>query len=149
MTIRDRINEDLKTAMKSGEKLRLETIRTIRASMIEMDKRGLNRPMTDEEEVQVILAAAKKRKEAIELYEKGGRMDLVEQETKELEIIKQYLPEQLSPAEVETRLKEIIAQTGATGPKDLGKVMGVAMKEMKGKADGKVIQESVKRLLGA
>ena len=149
MKLSDRINEDLKNAMKSGDKLRLETIRTVRAGMIELQKRGLNREPTDEEEMQVLLAGVKKRKEAIEMYEKGGRADLVDQESRELRIIQEYLPAQLSESDINARLKEIISETGAASAKDLGKVMGIAMKEMKGKADGKIIQESVKRLLGA
>ncbi len=149
MNLKEKISEDLKTAMKSGDKLRLETIRTICAGIIEFEKRGLNRELTEDDVTQVLLANAKKRKEAIEMFEKGGRPDLVEKESKELEIIREYLPKQLSNEEIESRLKEIVAQIGATSAKDLGKVMGIAIKKMKGTADGKLIQEIVKRLLGS
>lgn len=134
--------------MKSGNVIRRETLRTLRAAIIELDKRGVKREPTEEEELQVIIGATKKRKEAIEQYEKAGRKDLVDQETKELAIINEYLPQQLTLQEVESRIQEIIAQIGASSAKDFGKVMPVAMKELRGKADGKIIQATVKRFLG-
>ncbi len=135
--------------MKSGDILRRETLRTVRATLIELDKRGVNREPTEEEELQVIIGAVKKRKEAIEQYEKAGRKDLVEQETKELAIINEYLPKQLTSEEVESHIREVIGRVGANSAKDFGKVMPVVMKELKGKAEGKLIQETVKRLLGS
>jgi hypothetical protein len=148
MTLSQRISEDIKTAMKGGDKTKLETIRSIRAQIIELSKRGTGSEITPEEEVTALLAAAKKRKEAIDLYRQAGREELALQEEKELEIINTYLPKQMSREEAEQLIDGIIAQTGATSQKDFGKVMPVAMKELKGKIDGKLVQEIVKLKLG-
>ena len=148
MALTEIINEDLKAAMKSGDSLKLNTIRSIRAQMIELSKRGTGTSITPEEELTALLAAAKKRKEAIEMYEKAGRNDLADQEKRELEIISTYLPKQMSREEGEVIIKKIIENIGATSSKDFSKVMSVAMKELKGKIDGKVIQEVVKQQLG-
>ena len=148
MALTEIINEDLKAAMKSGDSLKLNTIRSIRAQIIELSKRGIGTSITPEEEMTALLAAAKKRKEAIEMYEKAGRNDLADQEKRELEIISTYLPKQMSREEVEVIVKKIIGDIGATSSKDFSKVMPVAMKELKGKIDGKVVQEVVKQQLG-
>jgi len=97
----------------------------------------------------VLTAAVKKRKEAIELYEKGGRADLAHQERQELDVISSYLPKQLSKEEAEEVIQRIIAETGASSSKDFGKVMPLAMKELKGRIEGKLVQEIVKSKLGA
>jgi len=149
MALMDTISEDLKRAMKSGDKIRLETIRTIRAALLE--KQVEKRPsggMTPEDEIGVLISSAKKRKESIEIFRSAGRNELADQEEKELVIIQEYLPKQLSPNEIEDIVKCKIAEIGAAGAKDFGKVMPAVMKELKGKADGKIIQETVKRLLG-
>ncbi len=138
----------MKVAMKSGDKLKLETLRTVRAQMIELTKRGTGTELTPDEEISALLAAAKKRKEAIDLYRKAGREELAQQEEKELEIINSYLPKQMSKEEAEMIILGIITQSGATSARDLGKVMPLAMKELKGKIDGKVVQEIVKLKLG-
>lgn len=148
MTLNERINTDLKDAMKSGEKTKLETLRSIRAQMIELSKRGMGKEITADEELSVLMSAIKKRKEAIELYEKGGRMELVKQEQQELEIIIAYLPKQMSKEEAGQIIAAIITQTGAASAKDFGKVMPLAMKDLKGKIDGKIVQELVKNKLG-
>lgn len=150
MALMDKISGDLKAAMKSGDKLRLETLRTIRAALMEkeIERRGSGKEVTPEDELGVLTGAAKKRRESIEQFQKGGRADLVDQETKELGIIQEYLPKQMSAEEVVTVVRSIIAQAGAGGPADFGKVMPLAMKELKGKADGKLIQETVRRTLG-
>lgn len=148
MTLGDRINQDLKQAMKSGEKLKLETLRTIRAQMIELEKRGLGREITSDDELGVLNSALKKRKEAIEMYEKAGRSELVQQERSELEIITSYLPKQLSEEEANAIITKIVTDAGATTQKDFGKVMSLAMKELKGKIDGKIVQELIKKRLG-
>jgi uncharacterized protein len=148
MALTEIINKDLKSAMKSGDSVKLNTIRSIRAQLIELSKRGSGTSITPEEETSVLLAAAKKRKEAIEMYEKGGRIDLAAQEKRELEIINTYLPKQLTREEVEEIVKKLIVTLGATASKDFSKVMPAAMKELKGKIDGKVVQEIVKQLLG-
>ena len=148
MALTEIINEDLKAAMKSGDSLKLNTIRSIRAQIIELSKRGIGTSITPEEEMTALLAAAKKRKEAIEMYEKAGRNDLADQEKRELDIISTYLPKQMRREEVEVIVKKIIGDIGATSSKDFSKVMPVAMKELKGKIDGKVVQEVVKQQLG-
>jgi len=147
MNLTQRINEDLRAAMKSGNKLRLETLRMLRAQIIEFEKKGLDRPMNEDDEMSILMSASKKRKEAIEIFTKAGRMELVEQETKELEIISEYLPKQLSHEDAEKIVENLIQQSGAASMKDLGKVMPIAMKELKGKIDSKVISEIVKQKL--
>ncbi len=149
MTLNEQINNDLKAAMKAGQKTKLETLRLLRAHMIELSKRGEGKEITPEEELSVLIAAMKKRKEAIEVYEKAGRTDLAQQERAELDVISSYLPKQLSAEEAAEIILRIIAQTGASGAKDFGKVMPLAMKELKGKIDGKQVQEMVKAKLGA
>jgi uncharacterized protein len=149
MGLIEKISEDLKQAMKAGDKTRLETLRTVRAGMLE--KQVEKRPtggMTPEDEMGVLISASKKRKESVEVFRNAGRNDLADQEQKELEIIQEYLPKQLSVTEIENIVKGKITEVGATSGKDFSKVMPVVMKELKGKADGKVIQETVKRLLG-
>ncbi len=148
MTLSQKISEDMKLAMKSGDKLRLETLRSIRAQMIELTKRGTGSEITPDEEISALLAAAKKRKEAIDLYRQAGREELARQEEQELAIINTYLPKQMSKEEAETVIDAIVSQLGASSMKDIGKVMPVAMKELKGKIDGKSVQEIVKRKLG-
>ena len=148
MSLTNRISEDLKAAMKSGDTVKLNTIRSIRAQLIELSKRGSDKELSEEEEIGALLAAAKKRKEAMEIYEKAGRKDLFEQEKRELEIISSYLPQQMNREDVEKVIERIIQETDAKGPDSFRKVMPVAMKELKGKFDGKMIQEIVKQKLG-
>ncbi len=149
MTMLEKIAEDMKSAMKGGDKLRLETLRTIRAALLE--KQVEKRPsggMNSEDELGVLISASKKRKESIEIFRKNSRNDLADQEERELAIIESYLPKQLSAQEVEEKIRSIVTQLGVTSSKDFGKVMSAVMKELKGKADGKLIQEQVKRILG-
>jgi hypothetical protein len=148
MALSEIISKDLKAAMKSGDSVKLNTIRSIRAQMIELSKRGTGTTITPEEELTALLAAAKKRKEAIGIYEKAGRNDLADQEKRELDIISTYLPKQMSREDVEVTVKRIIGEIGAATAKDFNKVMPLAMKDLKGKIDGKVIQEVVKQQLG-
>lgn len=147
MTLSEKVTTDMKAAMKAGDKPRLETLRMLRAQILEFEKRGLNRAMNEEDELSILLTATKRRKESIEMYQHANRQDLVDKETKELEIISEYLPKQISEDEAKAIIEKIIAQTGATTVKDLGKVMPVAMKELKGKIDNKVISEIVKAKL--
>jgi len=148
MALTEKINEDLKAAMKSGDSVKLNTIRSIRTRIIELSKRGTGSAITPEDEMTILLSEAKKRKEAIEMYQKGGRTDLSDQEQRELEIINEYLPKQMSREEAVDIVKKIIIEVGAVSAKDFGKVMPAAMKELKGKIDGKVVQEVVKQQLG-
>jgi len=149
MALLEKISEDLKIAMKSGDKIRVETLRMIRAGLLE--KNVEKRPsggMNQDDEISVLMSASKKRKESIEIFRLNGRNDLAEQEEKELQIIQEYLPVQLSLEEIEKYVKKVINDVGATTSKDFGKVMPIVMKELKGKADGKIIQETVRKLLG-
>jgi uncharacterized protein YqeY len=149
MALLEKIAEDMKSAMKSRDQLRLETLRMIRAGLLE--KQVEKRPsggMTADDEVAVLNSAAKKRKEAMTVYREKGREDLASVEEKELGIIQEYLPKQLSTGEIEEVVRRIIGASGASTAADFGKVMPLVMKELKGKADGRSIQETVKRLLG-
>jgi hypothetical protein len=147
MPLTAQINEDLKKSMLAGEKIRTETLRSLRAAIIEFEKSGAGREMSPDDEMKILMTAAKKRREAIELYEQNARPELAEKEKAELEVISAYLPKQLSREDVLVRVKEVIASTGAAGPQDINKVIPVLMKEMKGKADGKMVQEIVKEEL--
>lgn len=147
MSLKDKINADLKTAMINKDAVRLETIRSIRSEILKMDKSGMDREMTEEEEVQLVSRQAKLRKEAIEQYQAAGRTDLVEKEQAQLNIINEYLPAQLTEEEAEVIIDGVIKDTGATSQKDFGKVMGAAMKALKGKVEGNVIQNIVKKKL--
>ncbi|MDP4198976.1 MAG: GatB/YqeY domain-containing protein [Bacteroidota bacterium] len=149
MSLRDRINEDLKAAMKAGDKIRTETIRGLRAGIIEFEKSGAGREMTVEDDLKILTGAAKKRREAIELYEQNNRPELAEKEKAELAVIQEYLPKQMTREEIAERISQIITETGAAGLQDSNKVMPVIMKEVKGKADGRLVQEIVKERLAA
>jgi hypothetical protein len=148
MNLTEKINDDLKIAMKSGDSVKLNTIRSIRSKIIELSKRGTGGSLTPEDEVAILLSEAKKRKEAIEMYQKAGRTDLFDQEQRELEIIQEYLPKQMGREEAADIIKKLMTDVGAVSAKDFGKVMPVAMKELKGKIDGKIVQELVKQQLG-
>lgn len=149
MTLSERIAEDLKTALKAGDKTRLETLRTLRAQMVELSKRGTDTRVTPDDELAVLRSAIKKRKEAIDVYSRVGREELADKEARELKIIQEYLPQQLNPDETEKEVERILTAVGAMSPKDFGKAMGAVMKELKGKADGGLVQDIVKRRLGA
>ena len=146
MEIQNRLSEDLKTAMKAKEKIKVGTIRMVRAQLKDFQI-AKGDELNEEDEISVLINAAKKRKEALELYEKSDRQDLIEQEKQELEIISAYLPAQLSKEEVEKVVLKVIEEVGASSPQDLGKVMGATMKDLKGKADGKMVQEIVREKL--
>ncbi|MBD0335895.1 MAG: GatB/YqeY domain-containing protein [Cyanobacteria bacterium Co-bin13] len=151
MSLKDQISEDIKAAMKAKDKVRLETVRSIKKVILE--KETSVRPsgqdaLTEEQEIEVLTQLAKQRRDSIEQYQQAGRADLVETETQELAILEEYLPAQLSDEEVEAVIDGLIAKVGASSPKDMGKVMGPAMKELKGKADGAKVQALVKAKLG-
>lgn len=151
MSLKDQVSEDIKTAMKSKDKVRLETVRSIKKVLIEKEStiRGEGQEtLTEAQELEILIQLAKQRRDSIEQYQKAGREDLAEQEKAELAIIEEYLPKQLSDEEVSVIIDEIIAQAGASSAKDMGKVMGPAMQRLKGQADGKKVQEFVKAKLG-
>ena len=150
MGLKERISDEIKAAMKAKDKLRLETVRSIKKVILEKEStvRAQGRDtLTEAEEMEVLMQQAKQRRDAIEQYTKAGREDLAEKESQELGIIEEYLPKQLADAEIEAVVVEIIASAGATSPKDMGKVMGPTMARLKGQADGKKVQAIVKAKL--
>lgn len=150
MSLRERIDAEIKAAMKSKDKVRLETVRSIKKFILE--KEVSVRPsgqdgLTEAQEMEILMQIAKQRRDSIEQYTKAGREELAAQEAAELAIVEEYLPTQMSDAEVSAVIDEVIASVGATSAKDMGKVMGAAMQQLKGKADGKKIQDAVKAKL--
>ncbi|MGB5710321.1 MAG: GatB/YqeY domain-containing protein [Waterburya sp.] len=150
MSLKEQIGEDIKTAMKAKDKIRLQTVRSIKKAIL--DKEVELRPkgqdsLSQEQEIELLSQQAKQRRDSIEQFKNAGRDDLADKESQELGIIETYLPEQLGDEEVETIIDEIISSSCAASMKDLGKVMGAAMKQLKGKADGKKIQALVKSKL--
>jgi uncharacterized protein len=135
--------------MKAGDKLRTETLRGLRAGIIEFEKSGADREMNLDDDLKILTTAAKKRREAIELYEQNNRQELADKEKAELAVIQDYLPKQMTREEIGARVDQLIAETGAAGPQDANKVIPTIMKEVKGKADGKMVQEIVKERLAA
>jgi uncharacterized protein YqeY len=148
MNLTEKINRDLKEAIKSNDKIRLQTIRSIRALILEFEKSGSGKELNEEEEIKLLSTAAKKRKEAIEEYKKAAREDLASIEESELKIIMSYLPQQLSVEELLNKIKNLAEQIGAKSKEDFPKLMPLAIKEFKGKADGKVVKETVEKVLG-
>lgn len=146
MSLKERFSSELKDSLKAGDRLKLSTIRLIMASLKnrEIEKRG---SLSEEEIIDLLVSLSKQRKESIEEFKKGGRQDLVDKETEELKIIESYLPQQLTPEEIKKIIGETITETGASGSKDIGKVMKVLMPKVKGRADGKLVNEMVKEFL--
>ncbi|MBT8391195.1 MAG: GatB/YqeY domain-containing protein [Ignavibacteriaceae bacterium] len=147
MKLNEKINADLKVAMKSGNKIRLQTLRSIRALILEFEKSGSKKKFDQNEEINLLSTAAKKRKESIEEYKKAGRDDLAFNEKKELEIIMSYLPKQLTEEEIISEVKKLAIVLGAKSKADFPKLMPAAIKELKGKADGKTIKTVVEKIL--
>lgn len=146
MNLEAKINEELKNAMKNQDKVRIDALRSIRSAIIEFNKSGADHKMTEDEGIKMLNSLAKKRKEAIEMYEKGNRPDLMEKEQLELKVIQEFLPQQLDEVAIEVELKAMITEMNATA-KDFGKVMGAAMKKFAGRADGSQVQTILKNLL--
>ena len=148
MPLVDTINADIKQAMLAKQEGRLRGLRAIKSAiLIAQTEKGAAENLSAEKEIQVLTKLAKQRKESIEVFEKGNRNDLVAKEKEELEVIESFLPKQMTADEVKDFLKPIIEQVGAKTAADMGKVMGVASKQLAGKADGKLISEMVKQLL--
>lgn len=146
MSLKNRIDVDIKTAMKAKEKERLMTLRSIKSAILlaETEKGASADGLTEEAELKLLTKAAKQRKESAEIYVNENRQELADKELFEFAVIATYLPQQLSEAEVALEIEKIIAQLGATSPQDMGKVMGVATKQLAGRADGKLIATIVK-----
>lgn len=147
MSLTDKINNDIKEAMKAKDRDRLSTLRSIKSAlMLEMTKGG-DSELTDEVGMAIMTKLYKQRNESASVYKEQGRDDLAQAEEVEAAILAEYLPAQMSEDEIEAKVKEIIAQTGASSMKDMGKVMGMASGAMAGTADGKVIAAIVKKML--
>ncbi|MCG8474604.1 MAG: GatB/YqeY domain-containing protein [Cytophagales bacterium] len=148
MSLKETINADIKDAMKNKRKEELTTLRGIKSMiMLAETEKGAGEALSEDAELKLLTKAAKQRKEAGDLYKQENRADLAEKEFAELAIIQKYLPKQLTEEELRDTLRTIIEQTGAAGPQDMGKVMGVASKQLAGKAEGKAISTAVKELL--
>lgn len=149
MDLFDRISADIKAAMLAREKVRLETLRGIKKEFLEAKTaKGGDGTLSDYAAMKILAKMAKQRKETALIYDEQNRLDLRDNELAEAAVIEEYLPKQLSEEELTEELKKIIAQTGATSAKEMGKVMGVASKAFAGRADGKVISAKVRELLG-
>ncbi len=148
MKLKEKVNLDLIEAMKSKDKVKLNTIRSVRALILEFEKSGSGKELTEEEEIKMLSSAVKKRKEAIEQFEKAGRDDLAVKEKQELEILLNYLPKQLTEEEILDKVKQYASQVGATSKADFAKLMPVAIKNLKGQADGGTIRKMVEKVLG-
>jgi uncharacterized protein len=150
MSLKASVESEIKKAMLAKEKVRLTALRAIKSLiLLEETKEGAGESLSQEEEMKLLTKAAKQRKDSAEIYKQQQREDLYEVEMAELAIISEFLPKQLSEEEIEQAVKKIIAEVGASSAKDMGKVMGVASKHLAGKADGKVISQKVKELLGS
>ncbi|WP_114782210.1 GatB/YqeY domain-containing protein [Botryobacter ruber] len=148
MTLKERVEADIKQAMLAKDKPRLQALRAIKSQILlaETEKGGAE-GLSEEAEIKLLTKAAKQRRESADIYAKQQRPDLEQVELEELAIIEQYLPAQLDEGDLRVRLLEIIKRVGATGPSDLGKVMGVASRELAGQADGRAISNAVGALL--
>ncbi|MGL1885352.1 MAG: GatB/YqeY domain-containing protein [Reichenbachiella sp.] len=148
MSLKEQINADIKAAMLAKQKDRLTALRGIKSMILLAEtEKGAVEEISEDVELKLLMKAAKQRKDSADLFREQGRADLADQEQGELEVINEYLPQQLSEDELKVELKKIIVQVGAAGPQDMGKVMGAASKAFGGKADGKTISTVVKSLL--
>ena len=148
MDLFEKVSEDIKNAMKAKDKVALETLRNVKKCFLEAKTApGANDTLTDADALKIMQKLVKQGKDSAGVYAGQGRQDLADAELAQVAVIERYLPKQMSAEELENVLKEIIAQVGAAGPKDMGKVMGVASKSLAGKAEGRAISEAVKRLL--
>jgi uncharacterized protein len=146
MPLAEKLLDDMKTAMKARDELKVSTLRLARSAIgnAEIDK---GRNLTDEEIIETLARESKRRRESIDSYEKGGRQDLAAKESKELAILSEYLPKQLDEAEVEKVIREVAAELGAVSAKDKGRMMSAAMPRFRGRADGKLVTQIVDRVL--
>jgi hypothetical protein len=148
MSLKIEIDGAIKQAMLARNKEELEALRSIKSMILLAEtEKGGNADIAQDVEMKLLTKAAKQRKESADIFTKEGREDLAKRELFQLEVISRYLPQQLSEAELQAELRKIIDAVGAKGPQDLGKVMGLATKQLAGKADGKLISETVKKIL--
>ena len=152
MSLKEKINESIKTAMRAKDQVSLKALRAVKSQILlaeTAEKRAAEGELTQEEELALLMRQAKQRKDSMEQFESAGRQDLADAEKLELEVIQQFLPEQMSEEDLEKIIIEIIAEVKAETMKDMGKVMGMATKKLAGKADGKTISKKVKQLLAS
>lgn len=150
MALKQNIESEIKSAMLAKDKIRLTALRSIKSLiLLEETKSGAKAEITEEDELKLLTKSAKQRRDSADIFQQQGRFDLYEIEMAELKIIQEFLPEAYSDEELTEAIKAIITETGAAGPKDMGKVMGAASKQLAGKADGKAISEKVKALLNS
>lgn len=148
MNLFDQVSEDIKKAMLAQDKVAMDTLRGIKKEFLEAKTaKGNNGELSDEQAMKILQKMVKQRKESAEMYNSANRQELAENEMAQAAIIEKYMPAQMSEDELVSILKEIIAQTGVSSMKEMGKVMGIASKQLAGKADGRVISEKVKQLL--
>ena len=147
MSLEHDITEAIKTAMREKDKVALDSLRAVKAQILLLKTEAKGAEVSEEQEIAILQRMIKQRKDSFEQFSAQGRTDLAEVETAQTAVIEKFLPKQLSPEELETEIRSIIAETGAESMKDLGKVMGMASKSLAGKSDGKSISEMVKKLL--
>lgn len=148
MSLFDQVSKDIVSAMKAQDKVRLAALRNVKKFFIEAKTApGANNQVPDDVALKIIQKLAKQGKDSAQIYAEQNRQDLADEELAQVKAIEDYLPKQMTPEELESALKQIIVQTGATDSKDMGKVMGVATKQLAGKAEGKEISSGVRRLL--
>ncbi len=149
MLLEDKINNDIKEAMKAKDQAWLRGVRAIKAAILLAKTDGSGGAIEGDREIKLLQKLVKSRQDSLAIYEQQNRADLATVEREEIEVIQRYLPKQLSESELETYIKNLISENGASGIKDMGKIMGLASKGLAGKADGKTISEIVKKSLGA
>ncbi|MFV0304672.1 MAG: GatB/YqeY domain-containing protein [Moheibacter sp.] len=149
MSLEAKIMDQMKEAMKSKNTIALEALRAIKSEVLLLKTSGTNENVTESQEIALLQKLIKQRKEASEQFTANSRTELAEKELAQAEVIQKFLPQQLSNDELESKLKEIISQVGATSAKDMGKVMGLASAQLAGKAEGKAIADTVKKLLSS
>ena len=148
MTLQEQLRDELKEAMKASDKLKVSVIRLLQ-SAIQYKEIDLGRELSDEEVVAVVGSGIKQRRESIKLYQEGGRNDLADKETQELELLSQYLPPQMTDDDLRQVIQRAIEETGASSPKDLGKVMKTVMSQVKGQADGSLVSQLAREFLSS
>ena len=150
MNLFEQISEDIKKAMLDREKVRLEALRGIKKEFLEAKTaKGSNGELSDDTAMKILVKMVKQRKESANIYKENNRQELAENELAEAAVIEEYLPKQMSAEELTAEIKAIVAETGATGPKEMGKVMGVATKRLAGRAEGRAISQTVKDVLAS
>jgi len=148
MGLKQQIDADIKKAMLAKNKEELEALRSIKSLILLAEtEKGITEELSPEAEKKLLMKASKQRKESADIFQQQNRKDLADRELLQLDVINRYLPKQLSEEEIKLALRDVIAESGAKGPQDMGKVMGLATKKLAGQADGKIISDLVKKLL--